>query len=309
MPAERPVKDWPGVDIIICTFNRAALLGRLLEALRNQDLPLESFRIVVVDDGSTDGTQELCTAQASSLPSLVYERCATNRGLSAARNLGLSLSTAPLALFTDDDCIPRPDWIREMVRALQAHPIVAGAIESPDECFWQLCHNIAEFHPFLPTRNARLVRFLPGANMGLRREALNDLAGFESGRTMAEDMELALRAGTLGWNIHFTPSAVVLHTPPRSSLWEILEYSAHHARSTILLRRAYRSYLGIPSFVLSVPFLLLFSPAIAALTTLKIFFRDAGLRQRRLGTLPIVYLTKLAWCIGACQGLLARNEV
>ncbi len=309
MPADRPVNDRHCADIIICTFNRAALLGRLLQALADQDLPPDSFRVIVVDDGSTDETQALCTARAASLPSLTYERFPANRGLSTARNHGLSLARAPFVLFTDDDCIPRPDWIREMTRALRRNAIVAGAIESPVTSFWQLCHNIAEFHPFLHTKKARQVRFLAGANMGFRREALLALAGFEAGRKIAEDMELALRAGVQGWEIRFEPSAVVLHSPPRNSFREILAYSAAHARTTVHLRRAYRSFLGIPSFVLTVPFLLLFSPAIAAMTTLKMYLSDADLGRRRLGTLPVVYLAKLAWCLGASQGLRSRDEV
>lgn len=296
------------VDVIVCTYNRATQLANLLRGLKAQTTPCDLFRILIIDDGSSDGTQELCRSHSNLLPNLKYERAKQNGGLSNARNIGLSLSTAPFVLFTDDDCVPHPDWIKHMVEALRKAPIVAGAIETPEDNFWQLCHNISEFHPFMVGSKEREVLFIAGANMGFRREAIDFLGGFEPDRPMAEDMELALRAGSLGRRIHFSPEAIVKHNPQRSSFLEIITYSAVHAQSTIHLRRAYRSHLRIPSFVLSAPFMCLLSPGIAAITALKILFSNPVLFRRHPVALPVVFLAKIAWCIGACQGLRSREE-
>jgi glycosyltransferase involved in cell wall biosynthesis len=296
------------IDVIICTYNRAECLPRLLDALGKQTAPHSSFEILVVDDGSTDGTENLCRDFAQIMPNLRYERARRNQGLARSRNLGIAVSRAPLLAFIDDDCIPARDWVERMIAALDKHLIVAGAIESPTEDFWKLCHNIAQFHPFLSSRRARKSRFIAGANMGFHRRVLESIGGFEPERMMAEDMECILRAGRAGIDVAFRPEAVVRHDPPRTGLREILHYAAKHARTTVHLRRHYRTELGIPSLVLSPAFLLFFSPVIAILTTCKIFFTDPILLRRHPETFPVVCALKLAWCVGACQGLLARKE-
>ena len=296
------------IDIIICTYNRAECLPRLLDALGKQTVPPSSFGILVVDDGSTDGTEGLCRDIARTISNLRYERAQRNQGLAKSRNLGIALSKAPLLAFVDDDCIPRQDWVERMLSALDKHPIVAGAIESPTEDYWKLCHNIGQFHPFLGSRKARKTRFIAGANMGFQRRVLESIGGFEPERRMAEDMECVLRAGRAGFEVAFRPETVVRHDPPRTGLREIIRYAAHHARTTVHLRRDYRTELGTPELALFPAVLLLASPVIAILTTSKIFFTDPVLLRRHPVAFPVVCTLKLAWCVGACRGLLARKE-
>ena len=296
------------IDVIICTYNRAEYLPRLLTALGKQTAPSSSFGIPVVDDGSTDGTERLCRDIAQTIPNLQYERARRNQGLAKSRNLGIKISKAPLLAFIDDDCIPAREWVERMIAVLDRHPIVAGAIESPTEDFWKLCHNIGQFHPFLSSRKARKTRFIAGANMGFQRRVLESIGGFEAERMMAEDMECVLRAGRAGIDVAFRPEVVVRHDPPRTGFREILRYAAHHAQTTIHLRRDYRTELGIPAVTLSPTFLMVFSPLIAVLTTSKIFFTDPVLLRRHPAAFPVVCALKLAWCVGACRGLLARKE-
>ncbi len=296
------------IDVIVCTHNRAGRLATLLRAMGQQTAPASSFGVLVVDDGSTDGTESLCRDFAQSMPNLWYERNRINMGLANARNIGIAMTTAPLLAFTDDDCIPGRDWVDRMLRALNDSPIVAGAIESPTDDFWILCHNIGQFHPFLNSRKGRTTRFIAGANMGFRREVLESLGGFEPDRVMAEDMECVLRAGRAGIGVTFRPEVVVRHVPPRAGLRELLAYAADHARGTVHLRRSYRTELGIPAFALSPTFLALFSPIIGVLTACRIFLSDPVLITRHPATFPVVCALKTAWCIGACRGLLARKE-
>ncbi len=296
------------IDVIVCTCNRADHLGRLLHALTKQTLPTDSFRILVVDDGSTDQTQSLCRDMQRTIPNLRYERVPHNRGLSNARNTGIALCDAPLVAFTDDDCIPRPDWLERMHQALRTAPIVAGAIETPTDNFWKLCHNIAQFHPFLTGKKARPMRFIAGANMGFRREVLTSLGGFEADRKIAEDMEFVLRAGRAGFHIWFAPETIVRHDPARTNFWQILRYSARHARTTIHLRRTYRKDTGTPNFVLTPWFLTPLSPAIATLTTARLYASDLQTFRRHPATVPVIFLLKIAWCLGASQGLLKTRE-
>ena len=296
----------PEVTVLMPAYNAGPYLREAIESVLRQTF--RDFEFLLIDDGSTDGTENLCRDIARTIPNLQYERALRNQGLAKSRYLGITMSKTPLLAFIDDDCIPRQDWVERMLAALDKHPSVDGAIESPTEDFWKLCHNIGQFHPFLGSRKARKTRFIAGANMAFQRRVLEAIGGFEPERSMAEDMECVLRAGRAGIDVAFRPEAVVMHDPPRTGLREILRYAAHHARTTVHLRRDYRTELGTPALALSPAVLLLASPIIAILTTCKIFLSDPVLLRRHMAAFPVVCALKLAWCVGACQGLLARKE-
>src|ERR1700693_5007611 len=89
------------ISVIIPTWNRAALLQQALESLADQSIRQDEYELVVVDDGSSDETPEVCQAAAARLP-LRYFRIA-HAGAPAARNLGLFASLAPIVFFFNDD--------------------------------------------------------------------------------------------------------------------------------------------------------------------------------------------------------------
>jgi glucosyl-dolichyl phosphate glucuronosyltransferase len=116
-----------GLDIIICTYNRAAALDACLDALARQTAPRDAWTVLVIDNGSTDGTASVVErhAEADALPGLRYVR-EDRRGLTAARRRGIGEATAPFAAFVDDDCHLAHDWILEVLRAIERHPGAAG---------------------------------------------------------------------------------------------------------------------------------------------------------------------------------------
>lgn len=292
----------PAVSAIVCTYNRAGRLERALRALGRQTPPPGGMEIVVLDDGSTDETPQVCARLAGELGNLVYVSGGANGGLSRARNMGAAAARGEFLLFIDDDCIAEPDWAVRMTESLRAEPVVAGAIGTLYGDYVQLCHNIAQLHGFMPCQKAGKVALMAGANMGFRRAALEEVGGFREGLRYAEDMDIALRAREHGYRPYLNPDAVVTHDPDRSTFRAIFAYAAAHAARTIHLRNAHRASLRTP-FVLRSPVLLLCaSPVIALAVTLRIYLSSAAL-ARRFTTAPVVYALKVAWCIGAAQGL------
>jgi GT2 family glycosyltransferase len=294
------------LSVIICTFNRARLLKRALRALSRQSLASELFEVVVVDDCSSDDTHDVCNAMVRELPGLRYVSTEENGGPSRARNIGVRAARGDYILFTDDDCVAEPRWVERMRDALGRCEIASGAVASPTESYLKLCHNIAEFHHFMPGQREGQREgpreFIATANMGIRRSAFEELEGFEEEMNLASDMELILRARSRGYEVHFVPDAVVTHDPDRATLSSIFGYSARHASKTILLRNEYRSLLRTP-FVLRSPLLVLAaSPLIALRVTLAIYLSNSRL-AKLLPTAPVVYALKLAWCWGASRGL------
>lgn|GEM_PF-1338312 len=292
----------PRASVVIASYNRARSLDRCLAALIRQSIGPERFELVVVDDGSQDDTREVCGSWKSRFPCMKTLRSGANLGLASAANLGIRSSVAPLVLFTDDDCLPRPDWVGRMCAALDRRPVVAGAVESPPGAYIKLCHNVAHFHPFMGRRSGT-APFIAGANMGFRRTVLDALGGFEERRQGAPDMEFILRARQQGFSIYYDPLAVVLHDHDRTTPGALWRTSKSHAAVTIHLRNRYRDVLNTPFPLRSPAFLLPAAPIIALKATLEAFLRNPS-PSKPWKTAPAVYALKLAWCWGALTGLL-----
>ena len=294
-------------SVIICTYNRAHLVKRVLHSLARQTIRPEEFEVVVVDDGSRDNTAEVCNALHSELPNLKYISMGRNTGLARARNVGIAASTGDYLLFTDDDCIAAENWVECLRDALGGEKIVAGAVASTTTDFMKLCHNIAQFHAFMPGQKAGPKEMLAGANMAFRRSVLSELEGFQAGILCADDTELALRARAKGYRTFFAPDAIVTHDPERNTLSFAVQYAASHASATIHLRNHYRALLKTPFIFRSAGLILAMAPLIALKVTAGIYLRNPSL-ARFLRTAPFVYVLKLAWCWGAARGLQHQNS-
>src|SRR5581483_2355937 len=123
----------PKVSVIIPTYNRVERLKQVLAAFAGQNFPLDQFEVIVVSDGSSDGTHEYLQALESPLQlSLVIQE---NQGPAAARNRGIQAARGDLVLFTDDDVVPTPRLIAEHIRIHdQSGPnvVVLGPMLTPD---------------------------------------------------------------------------------------------------------------------------------------------------------------------------------
>lgn len=294
------------VSVIICSYNRAHLLQRTLHSLAEQTMPQDRFEVIVVDDGSDDDTAMICETMRSRLKNLRYVSNGKNIGLARARNAGVSESLGKYLLFTDDDCIPHKNWIERLRSTLEHEMIVAGAVTSTSTNYFKLCHNISQFHAFMPGNKDGPIEFIAGANMALQRSVLEKLNGFEN-VGCAEDTEFILRARSAGYRVFYAHDAVVIHDPDRTTLMDILKYSSTHAATTILLRNRFRSLLRTPFIMKSPALTILAAPLIALKVTASIYLRNLSL-AKFFWTAPVVYGLKLAWCWGAVQGLRQQNN-
>jgi glycosyltransferase involved in cell wall biosynthesis len=100
------------ISAVVPTFNRIATLRQTLTALAAQDYP--DYEIIVVDDGSSDGTGDVVTRE---FPAVRYVR-QPNRGPAAARNVGIRAALGDIVAFTDDDCLPPVDWLSRLAGRL-----------------------------------------------------------------------------------------------------------------------------------------------------------------------------------------------
>src|SRR5438876_3486068 len=109
------------VSVVLCTYNRAALLQPAIDALLSQTGDV-SYEIIVVDNNSTDATGSVIREIVARAGGRVVYTFEPQQGLSHARNRGLALARASIIAFTDDDVRVAPDWVQQLNRAFAADP-------------------------------------------------------------------------------------------------------------------------------------------------------------------------------------------
>jgi glycosyltransferase involved in cell wall biosynthesis len=255
----------PRVTVVVATRNRRAAFGRCLDSLLAQE-PEGLAELVMVDDGSTDGTAELLDGFAHRLLRLRTE----GQGPAAARNAGIRRASAALVAITDDDCIAPPHWAQSLVDRLQGSGaaavggrVVAGPDVSLPARLSQAITNglVTSLRPGFLTANNVAYRVSALRAVGAFDEAFRDAGG--------EERDLHARLMSAGQPLLYAPDIVVWHQPALS--WSgFLRQQASYGRGSRLLRRRARER-GAP-----IPYL---SPAQYA-RAFRSAFRDLPAAER-----------------------------
>lgn len=225
-----PHSPTPHLDVVICTYNNAALLDRALQHLASQRVaPQWRWQVTVIDNNCTDDTSVRVDEhiRAGLVPGL-RRLVETEQGLTAARLRGLSETSADWIAFVDDDCLLDPNWIDEAVRfTLEGPP--CGGFGGHVEVAWD-----AEPPPGLETYGTLFAEqylgerpresfSLVGAGMVLHRQALAEsgwperpLLGDRIGKrlTACGDLEIALRIRNAGYPLWYQPACHLQHVMP-----------------------------------------------------------------------------------------------
>jgi GT2 family glycosyltransferase len=206
----------PEASVVVITFNRHESLMRTLDALAGQDAG--SFEVIVISDGSTDGTEPAVRARIKDFPAPLKLFRQDHAGVAAARNRGVAEARGGVIAFTDDDCVPRRDWLRSLLAALGADTGLAGVGgHTRIRPSGKLIADYSEAY-FVTTRPGITdgeVLYLPTCNAAFRRSALNDVGGFDPAQEPAgEDVALSYVLRERGWRLEFEPEALVDHYRP-----------------------------------------------------------------------------------------------
>jgi len=202
------------ISVIVPAYNAEATLGACLAALSDQTVPPEAYEVIVVDDGSTDGTAEVAGSCAASLQNvrLIQQE---NAGPAAARNRGARAARGDLLLFTDADCAPARDWIVSLSRPFSEPDIVGakGVYHTRQRSL------VARFvQQEYERKYARMERqdqidFIDTYSAAYRRAVFLANGGFDVvfSTSSVEDQELSFRLARKGYRLVFAPDAVVYH--------------------------------------------------------------------------------------------------
>ncbi len=223
---------WPRISVIVCSYNGARTIRDCFEGLLTLEYP--NFEVIVVDDGSRDGTAAIAHEYGFRLIST------ENRGLSSARNTGLAAATGEIVAYIDDDAWPDPHWLMYLAATFLStdHAGVGGPNIPPggDGPIAECVANApgGPVHVLLSDREAE---HIPGCNMAFRRAALDAIGGFDPQfRTAGDDVDICWRLQQQGWTIGFSPGAMVWHHR-RNSIRTYWKQQQGYGKAEALLER------------------------------------------------------------------------
>ena len=203
----------PTITVVICARNAAGQIAGALRGAMAQFYPARAVKVLVVDNGSTDGTAEIAMEHGAIV------RAWKRPGVAGARDFGWRRCRSDLVAFLDADCEPPADWLHRAAQALAARPRLAAVgarLVSPEPT------TLAERHiveaRILDTdrcweRTPLQFPFVVTAGMVIRRAALEEVGGFDLtlGRAAGEDADLCWRLVRAGWEIDYLREIEIVH--------------------------------------------------------------------------------------------------
>ncbi|MDP9017667.1 MAG: glycosyltransferase [Candidatus Eremiobacteraeota bacterium] len=232
--------------IQLCTYNRSHLLGRVLEACFEQSAPSGSYEVVLVNDGSSDGTPEVI-AQAQSratAPFTVINQA--NAGLARGRNAGIEAAKGERIIFIDDDVLPTPHFVAGHLATHAKHPadVIRGAVINTE--------TFDDLPPPIYSLKHYSGNFFWTSNVSVPLATIRDIGGFNT--TFSEygweDIDVGLRLRARGLQSILNPQALAFHYKPRPRTGNVegmIRQARAQARTAVQLAQLHpqwRSYLA-----------------------------------------------------------------
>ena len=214
--SEGPV---PIVSVVIPTRNRLDLTRDALAGLRSQTLSFQSFEVIVVDNGSTDGAYEALAKEVDMYPFAlrVVRSPNSENGPAPARNFGVSCAKGEIIAFTDSDCRPEKTWLQVGLSTFQQNPeldMLGGVVRLKPEqeissFFTRRTVTCETEHPTYPTANAWYRK-----SVFLENNGFDESLSFPNilGQSVeAADTDLAWRVKEGGGKTQFIETSIVYH--------------------------------------------------------------------------------------------------
>lgn len=228
-------KHPPLVSVVVCSFNRKDSLKQSLQSIAKQSYPRKFYEILVIDDGSSDGTSEIAAAEGARVV-----RHSTNQGIGASRSTGLKEATGEIIVYIDDDCIADFHWLENLIKPFEDSKVVAaggkilaqktdklseryllavgygnpaplefGESKNPLWRFWVYIKSM--FNPVGQIKENIEVQAVYAANVAYRIDPLRKIGGFDRELSSEEDTDISSRLRQVNGKIIFVPSAIVHH--------------------------------------------------------------------------------------------------
>jgi len=209
-------REEPFFSIIVPTYRRPEQLATCLEALARLDYPGDRFEVIVVDDGSATLPEAVVARFRDALNVTLLTQ--SHAGPGAARNTGAAQARGQFLAFTDDDCVPAPNWLRALA---------ARFVTAPERAIGGRTLNALFDNPYSSTSQAILdlvyayynadpdqARFFASNNLALPTLQFRAVGGFDTTFATSEDRDLCDRWLYHGYRMTFAPEALIYHAHP-----------------------------------------------------------------------------------------------
>jgi glycosyltransferase involved in cell wall biosynthesis len=199
--------------VIVATHNRAELLRQCLTSFIHQSSPVESFELVVVDDGSTDDTQAVLAGLELPFTLAVVQQ--SSAGSAAARNAGALRASGRVLVFIDDDEVAEPGFVAAHLRVHEGREriVAIGAIEQrvPEGADRLARLQMEDMNAHIEVVMARAAFYLDlyGGNFSITRSTFDEAGGFANDLPRAIDTEFGYRLHELGCEFVFVRDALM----------------------------------------------------------------------------------------------------
>jgi glycosyltransferase involved in cell wall biosynthesis len=213
-----PSDPHPGLaSVIVPVFNGAKTLDACLDALSAQRKPMvgaDSYEVIVVDDGSVDGSAEIAAQHG------VTVICQDHAGVAVARNQGAQQARGQLLLFTDADCEPLPDWVEQMMAPFADADVIGvkGAYRTRQRSLVSRFAQAEYEEKYARLRKRGQIDFIDTYAAAYRRDVFLAEGGFNPEFLRNQDQEFSFRLARSGHKLVFAPQAVVYHQHP-TTVW------------------------------------------------------------------------------------------
>jgi GT2 family glycosyltransferase len=254
----------PFVTVVVPTWNRAALLGDCLRSLEAQEYPSDRFEILVVDDGSSDATEEVARRHAAGARGVRYVG-RPHGGLNAARNAGLAEAAGDPICFIDDDADAPAGWLRALVDGALRYPR-AGCLGGPVRLRFEATPpRICEMESWIWEAaldygtDEREVPHINGCNLTVRRAAVDAVGTFDASLPLyGDETEWQARLVDSGFTIQYLPGAWIWHRRTADDLaWRtMLRRRFRQGRAYTAYARVMGERIGVWRTLWPIPFYL-----------------------------------------------------
>lgn len=264
------------VTIIIPNYNGLKFMEPCFKALRAQSD--QNFELLVVDNGSTDGSVKWL--EDHQIPSIFLEE---NTGFSGAVNIGIRESVTPYVILLNNDTEPQPDYVKEMVKAIQRSPKIFSVSSKMIQLYHKdLMDDAGDMYSVLGwayqrgvgqkssgyNKACRVFSACAGAAI-YRREVFDKIGGFDEDHfAYLEDIDVGYRAKICGYENWYCPKAVVYHVGSGTSGSKYNSFKVKLAARNNL----YLNYKNMPLLQLILNSL----PILTGMAVKYMFFRRIG---------------------------------
>lgn len=249
-------------SIIIPTYNRPQRLRGFLKQLTQLNYPSRSFEVIVIDDGSEPSLEPVVDGFRDQLKVVFLRQ--NHGGVAKGRHAGAVAARGRFLAFTDDDCLPAPDWLRMLETAMRSRPNCAAGGQTlnalPKNAYSSATQALINYLYEQFNADKQQAGFFANNNMAMPRKLYHEVGGLDTSWPMCgEDRDLCARWLDHGYGMIYVPEAVVHHAHDLtlSRFWrQHFNYGrgAYRFHKTCAVRRKASFRLERISFYLRLPF-------------------------------------------------------